>query len=212
MVELDHRSDVTSPPGILKRLKLETRACHLALERQLPLMDPTLSQAAYRHFVGRFYGFYAPLEARLEASTQWDECEFDYQGRYKTQRLALDLKALRVAPEEVNLLPQCQDLPALGTASQLLGCLYVMEGATLGGQVISRHLQAHLGVAPDSGGAFFAGYGLETGMRWKSFCVRLHVFAQAVDAQDALIASANQTFASLQRWLFPAAPHGAGRA
>lgn len=204
MNEIDNLPGGHKPSGVLKRLRLETRDCHAALERRLPLLDPAMSQVAYRDVVGRFYGFYAPMEARLLTFAGWDECDFDYEGRYKTQRLAQDFVALGDVPDGVNALPLCQDLPALGSTAQLMGCLYVMEGATLGGQVIMRHLRANLGVTPDSGGAFFAGYGSETGTRWKAFCVRLNAFAQAVDAQDALIASANQTFVSLRRWLFPA--------
>jgi heme oxygenase len=49
-----------------------------------------------------------------------------------------------------------------------VGCLYVLEGATLGGQFISRHL-ATLGIGPANGGLFFHGYGAKTGEMWKSF-------------------------------------------
>ena len=48
------------------------------------------------------------------------------------------------------------DLPDLQGVQEALGCLYVVEGSTLGGQVIARHLRQTLGVDPRCGGSFFA--------------------------------------------------------
>lgn len=92
----------------------------------------------------------------------------------------------------------------------MLGCLYVIEGATLGGRVITRHLQNQLGTTPDSGGAFFDGYGAETGSRWKAFCTMLSQYADHSadeDRQAAIVAGANRTFETLTHWLFPSPPH-----
>ena len=69
-------------PMILKCLKLATSACHTALEDQLPLMRSDLSRGEYRQFVGRFFGFYAPLEILLMASNHWQLLAFDYAARH----------------------------------------------------------------------------------------------------------------------------------
>jgi heme oxygenase len=54
--------------------------------------------------------------------------------------------------------------------ADLVGALYVIEGATLGGQVISPQIQAgRLGVTPEHGGRFFHGYGEQTTPRWNEF-------------------------------------------
>ena len=118
--------------------------------------------------------------------------------------------------------PRCTDLPDCTTPEQLLGCLYVIEGATLGGRSITRHLQIRLGLTPESGGAFFDGYGAQTGSHWKAFCTMLSENADrqmshsADDSADhfsvesrhaAIVAGANQTFATLTHWLFPAPLH-----
>ena len=52
---------------ILARLRSETCSEHEAVERQLGLVDETLTLAQYRRRLEQFWGFYAPLEARLEA-------------------------------------------------------------------------------------------------------------------------------------------------
>lgn len=196
---------------ILKRLKLATTASHTALEDQLPLMRADLSLEAYRQFVGRFLGFYAPLEAQLLASAHWPQLAFDYSARQKTPRLRQDLLALGSSAETVAATPLCTDLPPLTSPEHILGCLYVIEGATLGGRIITRQLQTQLGLTPETGGAFFDGYGTQTGAHWKAFCTMLTENADPhndraadEDSHTAIVASANRTFEALARWLFPA--------
>lgn len=214
---------------ILNRLRLATSACHTALENQLPLMNADLSLEDYRQFMGRFYGFYAPLEAQMLASPHWQLLEFEYTTRQKTPRLAQDLLALGSNVAAVAATPRCIALPACATPEQLLGCLYVIEGATLGGRSITRHLQTRLGLTPQSGGAFFDGYGARTGSHWKAFCAMLAYNADrlldpgadpsthlstdpcadlsALEGRHAaIVASANCTFETLGHWLFPTAP------
>ena len=201
---------------------MATSASHTALEDQLPLMNADLSRQDYCQFVSRFFGFYAPLEVQLLASPHWHQLAFDYAPRQKTPRLAQDLLALGRSDAALAATPRCMDLPACTTPEQLLGCLYVIEGATLGGRTITRHLQTQLGLTPESGGAFFDGYGAQTGSHWKAFCTMLSENADrplghaANDAADhvsvesrhaAIVAGANQTFETLTRWLFPAPLH-----
>jgi heme oxygenase (biliverdin-IX-beta and delta-forming) len=190
---------------ILQRLKLATHERHMALEKQLPLLHPALSLRDYRRFLARFLGYYVPLEARLLPLPWWQHMGFAYTDRRKAPRLEQDLRALGEAEASVQLLPQCHELPALESLPQLLGCLYVVEGATLGGQIISRHLHATLGLTAETGAAFFGGYGTRTGSHWKAFCADLSSLTARCDGDQAVITSANDTFATLDRWLFPQA-------
>jgi heme oxygenase len=78
--------------------------------------------------------------------------------------------------------------------------------------------QTRLGLTPQSGGAFFDGYGAQTGSHWKAFCTMLsknadHPTDQGADRcaapsayesrQEAIVAGANCTFETLTQWLFP---------
>jgi heme oxygenase (biliverdin-IX-beta and delta-forming) len=191
---------------ILKRLRQATCERHTALECQLPLLDPRLSREDYRQFVTRFLGYYAPLETRLLALPWWQEIGFDYTERYKTPRLVRDMLALGVTADTLATFPRCEDLPQIETIPQAMGCLYVIEGATLGGQLVTRHLQANLGLTPLSGTAFFNGYGEHTGARWKSFGTLLTTLAGKTNDHDAIIDTANHTFETIDRWLFPPVP------
>ena len=139
---------------ILKHLKEATHSRHAALESRLPLIDAHLPRQAYREFVHLFFGYYEPLEEKLMAHTCWESIDFDYTERRKTPRLAQDLIALGDSAEAMQNLARCQNLPVLCNPGQVLGYLYVMEGATLGGQIISRHLSSNLGLSATSGASF----------------------------------------------------------
>ena len=195
---------------ILKRLKEATRSRHTALESRLPLLDTHLARNAYHEFVHLFFGYYEPLEKKLMAQPCWESIGFDYAERRKTPRLTADLMALGDSAETVQGLARCQNLPVLSNPGQVLGCLYVIEGATLGGQIISRHLETALGLGATSGASFFSGYGPQTGSRWKAFCAMLEANAGR-DGNDHnhdrdIVDSARQTFETLGLWLFPQYP------
>ena len=191
---------------ILKRLKEATRSRHEALESRLPLLDTDLAQPAYRAFVHRFFGYYEPLEKDLMAQPCWKLIGFDYADRRKTPRLAQDLLALGDSAEVVENLARCRNLPQLFNPGQVLGCLYVIEGATLGGQIISRHLASGLGLSATSGASFFSGYGPQTGSRWKAFCAMLEANAAQHCNHHDIVDGAQQTFETLGQWLFPHYP------
>ena len=192
---------------MLKSLKAATSTRHAALERLLPLLDDDLSHATYRDYVQRLFGFYDPLEARLLAAPGWDAIGFDYALRHKTPRLLQDLQVLGETASGIAALPRCERLPPLASPAQLWGCLYVIEGATLGGQIVIKHLNARLGLSADSGASFFDGYGPQTGSRWKAFCAAVPAEGTdatgGVQARAAMLASANLTFDTLSEWLFP---------
>ena len=183
---------------ILARLRSDTHAEHEAVERQLGLAEETLTLTRYRRRLEQFWGFYAPLEARLEAGAPSRPAEPSFAGRRKTGWLETDLRALGVPRPEK--LARCACLPDLSNRAARLGCSYVLEGATLGGQIISRHVAACLGISAESGGRFFHGYGGRTGEMWTTFTAGIRSFVESAGEEDAIVASALGTFRSLRTW------------
>lgn len=186
-------------------LKAETDARHRRLETRLDLLGAHLDEAAYRQLLERFYGFYVALEPALAASATWMEFGVAYADRLKRPRLESDLAALGASKDEIAALPRCEVLPEVATAERAIGCMYVIEGSTLGGQVLSRHFASSIGVSPERGGAFFAGYGPETGARWGAFTRLLAAFDEAEWQREA-IEAACETFDRLEAWLTVEAP------
>jgi heme oxygenase (biliverdin-IX-beta and delta-forming) len=206
-ITVEARGSHVDSPTILRRLRNETSERHAALEQKLPLVNPSLSRDSYRSILEGFFGYYAPLEVKLGGSPGWAELGFDFSARRQVPQLEKDLVALGKTTEEVTQLPQCAELPELATIPQVLGCLYVIEGAKLGGQIITRHLHANLGITPETGGAFFVGYGAETGARWQAFGAMITAAVARLGGEDEIVANANRTFETLHHWLFPRASH-----
>jgi heme oxygenase (biliverdin-IX-beta and delta-forming) len=184
--------------SVLARLKSETQVEHDAIEEVLDLMSDSLTPDAYRRIVERFYGYYRPMEQAIfslrEGEVEWGILE----GRRKTSLLEQDLQSLGIASP--NSLPLCGQTPRISSAESVYGSLYVMEGATLGGQHISRHIHRVLNVSNDSGGRFFHSYGQRTGEMWQTFRASLDSFATTPETQDQVIKAALETFSTLRNW------------
>ena len=123
----------------------------------------------------------------------------DIHRRAKLPWLEKDLSALGIDGDAREQLPVCGELPPCDSLAEALGCLYVLEGASLGGQVISQHFQHSLALEANNGLAFFTSYGQETRTMWQTFGERLMV---AEADEIAVIHSASETFLTLERWLF----------
>ncbi len=142
-------------------------------------------------------GFHRPLERRL-ARVDLGAVGLDLHARLKAPLLAEDLRCLGVDPGQV---PDCGDLPALSALPEALGCLYVLEGSTLGGQVLSRHVREAMDIVPGRGGSFFASDGRDVGAMWRAFRAALEAGcpgeAEMLRAGEVAV----RTFASFNQWL-----------
>ncbi len=182
-------------PSLLLRLRTETRPYHDALERNAfnqALAAGTLSAAATTHFLERMYGFLAPYETALRAHQALFTPAWEVDHRFRAHLIPIDLQRPAAAPG----LPLCAAMPPLHTWAQLLGAMYVVEGSTLGGQVITRQL-AQAGIELRG---YFTGYGAGTGPRWKTFC-QLLTEAGTTTNPDDIVASATFTFKQLDAWI-----------
>lgn len=191
--------DVGAPP-LLEALRTGTGLLHVALEKRMPFFSERLDAQWYRRLLQAYFGFYAPIEAALYDSGLIPE-GFDTSLREKTPTLISDLHALGLNDAAISALPRWTDLPTFDSPAACLGALYVLEGATLGGQVLRREMAQRLGVDADNGGAFLDVYGAETGRRWKKFLDYLdRQTLDAADKQRAVIA-ARSTFSGFEQWL-----------
>jgi heme oxygenase len=77
----------------------------------------------------------------------------------------------------------------------------VLEGSTLGGRVLYKHINKALGFEADSGAAYFCGYGADTAGKWRLFLSCLSDYAADQVAAERIIASAIRTFTQMDLWL-----------
>ena len=133
--------EATPSLPLLVRLREETRALHDSIEKSVDVFRPDFSEVHYIGLLQRFYGFYRPLEKLMERVPGIEQACRDYPGREKTSLLRRDLQFLGLSDAAVARLPLCEDLPALDTAPQALGCLYVTEGASPNSEQAQRKVR-----------------------------------------------------------------------
>ena len=183
---------------VLLRLREATARDHERVEESLELMDPGLDPARLIAAMARLHGFWQAAEDGLAG---WaDRCpadavRLDWAQRRRAHLYAADLAALGGTPA-----PDAPPLPPVRDTDEALGRLYVLEGATLGGTFIDRHLAALPALAGVRLRAF-SPYGERTGAMWHAFrrFTRRHV-ADGGDA-DRVVAAACATFAALAGWV-----------
>lgn len=179
---------------LLDDLKNQTRQQHTQLE-ELNGMPATMPD--YLAQLQAFYGFVAPWEQNLRSVLA--ENDPIRLGREKTAWLEADLRTFGFSTQQIHDLPRCTHLPSTESRAAILGAAYVLEGSTLGGQFISRHLEKTLGVGRNGGARFFQSYGSEVGLRWQEF--RQELMQSSSPETDAQILNAAQdTFSKLHAW------------
>jgi heme oxygenase len=194
---LQLRARTVARRNFLKRLKLETEAEHEAIEAAAGVMDPRLSLAAYRAYLERTFGFYLVVERQLRGLGVWEALGLPAGDREKLPLLAEDIVLLgNIEPASIRA---CDAPPELTSTAEAVGGAYVLEGSTLGGRVISRHVRGRFG--PDVACSFLECYGSETRERWQSFRAALERYASSREVEDPIIAGARATFRSFARWL-----------
>jgi heme oxygenase (biliverdin-IX-beta and delta-forming) len=196
---LASRAAVSRTSPLAERLRAATHPLHEAAERALALGAGGLTLEAYRRVLAALLGYYAPLEASLIRIAQRFPQDIDLLGREKIPALRRDLRALGVSDAQASRIPLCPFVPDVSDVPRALGCLYVLEGATLGGRVIARQIREQLAIDARSGGAFFHAYGAETGSMWRSFQARLN---REPPPHERTVSAAVETFERLERWLF----------
>jgi heme oxygenase len=183
-----------------QQLKRETAGLHKRLEAQLGLLGLEFSIHRYVQVLQIFYGFYAPVEASLVRLTT-ARPGLGFPLRARSELIESDLLALGLSRRELAELPRCTNLPRLSCLEDLAGCLYVLEGACLGGQVIAPTLDQRLGVAKGSGASFFVGDGEATSARWIFVLDWLEELVRAGARSEEITAAACATFLTLARWV-----------
>lgn len=177
--------------SLLTELKSSTQSEHDSIEASLNLMDPEMTLEKYKSMLSRFYGFYAAVEPELEkfASLPLEK---------RAPVLEKDLGFFNISPSSIEKLPPSSF--SLEKMEDALGMLYVLEGSSLGAQVLSRHFEEKLKVQKGKGLDFFFGHGRETMPRWLVFKDKLEALGSELK-RDSIIVSAKKTFSLLESWL-----------
>ncbi len=181
-----------------KRLREETRAEHEAAEALMPVMTAGLTRAGYAEVLVALQPIVESWEAWAETFAP-REVQGLLEGRGRRDLLRADLRAMGVAQPATEQ-PRVDWGQVLGFsgsegegfAAAFLGGLYVMEGSTLGGRFVARHVEAVLGLRRGEGNAYFEGYGDATGAMWREVTACLSEVPEAL--APVVVEAARRTF------------------
>jgi heme oxygenase len=191
------RTDAPAP-GLIDRLRTETRDLHEALERDLDWKRRMATVEGYRGLLARWWGFHAVFEPLMDARPPLP----GLAPRRKLHLLERDLSRLGMSADAIRALPRIDASSLPDDPAGMTGALYVLEGSTLGGLVIARHLRVALaGTGAEDACAYYQAYGRErTGPMWRAF---LDLLASEVphSSHPQVVAGACRTFAALRAWL-----------
>ena len=194
---------IPSSGAIRDELRHATADIHDGLHRHRGfalLMRGRLAMPAYSALLARLYGFHYPLERKLGAGPHGLAGPIDLAAREKSHLLRADLTTVGMSQQAIDALPLCGALPDLGSTGHIVGCLYVVEGAGLGGRVIARRLDYLLGPEVQAGRRFFLGRPDPDPLPWRLCCDILERYAQAGHGAD-IVGSARRTFEAINGWL-----------
>jgi heme oxygenase len=182
---------------VLRRLRAETAAEHQSVEHSLDLLSPELTRERLVDVLTRMHGFWLAAEAGLDGWADAEPAaadEVDWSGRRRSPLFAADLATLGALPAD-----RTPELPAVLDTDAALGRLYVLEGSSLGGVFIDRHLATlpHLAAGRLS---CFAPYGERTGAMWHAFRSVTRARVAEGGNADRVVSAARQTFGALASW------------
>ena len=192
--------NILSNGAVRTRLRAETQVWHDRVEELFDLPRQLRTTEDYRRVLADLLGFHAPMEAAV-GRIDWTDVPLDLARRCRTPLVERDLRALGLSQAVIDALPRCSRLPQPTDRAAALGCLYVLEGSTLGGQVVRRHVQAALGPEVAGATAFFGSHGPAVGVLWRDFLVLLEKECATEAAIRSAAAAATRSFACLADWL-----------
>lgn len=187
---------------IANLLRTETAQNHKKLESLMfvnEIMNNSLSIDQYKKLLNINYIIHQKLENELANMLDSVIAEqLEMKDRLKLNALTKDLDYWNINSLTLPELAFELFIPEKNTA-EVLGALYVLEGATLGGNVIKRHILANPNFKNHEDGLNYYGvYGEELSTKWKNFVSVLNERVEEADYKRC-INSANQTFNNLTR-------------
>ncbi len=152
---------------------------------------------AYIKLLHLFYSYFGALEDKINKHIGLAQLT-DYHVRRKSESLVNDIQDLGgIIPQKAADL----DLPEIENDLQAFGALYVIEGSTLGGKIISKIMSKQLNLIDEKGLSFFISYGDSTEKMWDQFKEVLDVQPQTKSDRALIINAADDTFAKFNLWI-----------
>lgn len=159
--------------GLRQFLRERTHESHVSLNHH-PLLSgitkPGYRREEYCLVLAAYFHFYRSVECAIDTFLVSNDTTFCYGERRKLPWLEADLRFFSLNADTPALSPSTPIPPLeIRNLAELVGVLYTIEGATLGGMVISGHIANTLALTSSYGARFFHAYGEDTPAYWLRF-------------------------------------------
>ncbi|QDT39784.1 Heme oxygenase [Stratiformator vulcanicus] len=189
----------------MSAMRSGTRDLHERIEQRIRPAEALGDIDSYRRLLERYAAYYRCFE-EIVRRDRFIVREFGSERLEKSKWLRNDLRELNEAVPVVGDQRSSAEeltLPDFPTRSHLIGGMYVLEGATLGGQVLLRRYGPPRGLPEGAAVRFFEGYRDATGMMWQAFSQTACRLVEAEAEIAAAVDSARATFSSFGDWVVP---------
>lgn len=188
----------------MARLRAETRPQHDATEAipfSAAILEGSLPFASYVAQLAAYVPVHASLERAVTGKGHPALARVWEPTMRRVDLLHADLAALGMTdaalPDDARAVSRSfaawVDETARTQPVAVLGILYVIEGSTLGGAVLRKHLAASFSLT-DAGLRYYSPYGSHPKPHWVAFSARMNELELTDAEADAVIEAACETF------------------
>ncbi len=183
--------------SVIRALREATATIHQRLHQHpitTHLTKPSLQLKHYQLFLQAFECFHEVVENQIASLPSL------YSPVSRSLLLKNDLNSLNIT-SRIPIRPElCLD----NSEDDFLGLMYVVEGASLGGQVMAKNVYQTLGFTASHGASFLNGKAEQTSFDWKHFLIMLE---QHASDSEQCTKAALASFTSLENWLWQIYKH-----
>ncbi len=135
----------------------------------------------YKPLLLKVYEILAPIESSILRSSFVDSFK-SVQDRTYFLALREDLRFLNLS----LVLSKASSDMEISSAARLAGALYVLEGSALGGRVLAKSIQTHLGITRETGLGYFSAQSEQGFQRWPNFKREIEQSVAEIDYKECL--------------------------
>lgn len=186
----------------LQELRSATAPYHLQLEKNKyakAIVGTGVTLEDYAAYLIKMYGVVFSFEQKVYPLLA--DIFDDLDTRLKSKLILEDLASLNIPTEQIPTIePHDLERFAIDIPSAI-GAMYVMEGSTLGNNMLQKHLHKIIGTPIDGKLAYFTAYGDANGQKWKSFIERMWLYIAETNCGKQVIKSAIEGFSLIDEWM-----------
>lgn len=178
----------------IQNLRAFTADCHKQLELNSlsqALLSSNVNETIYCSYLIQLYSFVKGFEQYI--FPELGQYFFNINNRKKAFLIEEDLIAFDITIDTHTLLEDVFFRNTYPNVYLAAGALYVLEGSTLGGQIIVKHLHKAMPQCMVNA-SYFSGYQQRTGSMWKEFLQQLAALPQSTQHEQQIINGAITTF------------------